>query len=126
MAKGVITEIGREKLCRAHSGDRELPKITQMALGSGGVDGDGQVIATSGEETELKIELLRRDIDSHTYPEKTTCRYVLRLGKDDLKDSFISEQGLYDEEGDLIAYKTFLPKGKDSDMEFVFNMDEIF
>ena len=36
------------------------------------------------------------------------------------------ELGLFDADGDLVAYKTFLPKGKDDDMEFIFDMDEIF
>ena len=51
MAQGVITEIGRKKLCRAHSGDQTLPAITQMAFGSGGVNADGNVIETTGAET---------------------------------------------------------------------------
>lgn len=128
MAKGVITEIGRMKLCKAHAGDIVLPKITQMAFGNGGIDAEGEVIGTTGKETALKSELLTRTVDSHSYVgvEETTCRYTLRLSKTDLANENISEQGLFDETGDLIAYKTFLPKGKDDDMEFVFDMDEVF
>lgn len=126
MAQGVITKTGREKLCKAHAGDITLPAITQMAFGSGGVDESGAVIATTGEEVSLRTELLKKDIDSHTYPITTTGRYSVRLGKEELADQTISEQGLFDAEGDLIAYKTFLPKGKDGDMEFIFDMDEIF
>lgn len=126
MAQGVITKTGREKLCRAHAGDISLPPITQMAFGSGGVDGDGAVVAATGEEVSLRAELLTKDIDSHSYPVTTTGRYSVRLGKTELADETISEMGLFDAEGDLVAYKTFLPKGKDGDMEFVFDMDEIF
>lgn len=128
MAQGVITEIGRKKLCKAHAGDLVLPKITQMAFGSGGVDGDGNVIETTGAETELKTELLKKNVDGHSYTndKETTCRYTVRLGKEELANKSISEQGLFDQDGDLIAYKTFLPKGKDDDMEFIFDMDEIF
>lgn len=128
MAQGVITKAGRKKLCIAHAGDDALPKITQMAFGSGGVGSDGAVIDPTGEETALKAELLRKNIDSHSYPDddQTTCRYTVRLSKEELANQSISEQGLFDEEGTLIAYKTFLPKGKDGDMEFVFDMDEIF
>ena len=43
-----------------------------------------------------------------------------------MSNQSISELGLYDEENDLVAIKTFLPKGKDEDMEFIFDMDEIF
>lgn len=126
MAQGVITKIGREKLCKAHAGDITLPVIVQMAFGDGGVDGSGMVIATTGEEISLRNELLRKEIDTHTYPETTTCRYSTRLGKAELANQNISEMGLFDAEGDLVAYKTFLSKGKDDDMEFIFDMDEIF
>ena len=128
MADGVITKIGRKKLCMAHSGDADLPKIAKMAFGDGGVTPDGIVIETTGEETALKNELLQKDLESHTYinEDQTTCRYKVTLEKTELANKNISEQGLFDEDGDLVAYKTFLPKGKDGDMEFIFEMDEIF
>lgn len=126
MAQGVITKTGREKLCRAHAGDISLPVITRMAFGNGGVDESGAVIAATGEEVSLRAELLSKDIEVHTYPETTTGRYSVRLGKSELVGEQLSEMGLVDAEGDLVAYKTFLPKGKDDDMEFVFDMDEIF
>ncbi len=126
MAEGKITKKGREKLCKAHAGDIVLPKITKMAFGNGGVDENGNVIETTGEETSLKNQLLIRDIDSHTFPISTTAKYILTLSKTDLADQYISKQGLFDSQGDLVAYKTFLPKGKDGDMEFQFEMDEIF
>ena len=126
MAQGVITIAGRRKLCQAHAGDIALPAITQMAFGAGGVDDSGGVIAATGEEVSLRDELLRKDISGHIYPEETTARYSTRLGKAELAGQSISEMGLFDSDGDLVAYKTFLPKGKDDDMEFCFDMDEIF
>lgn len=128
MAQGIITEIGRRKLCKAHSGDISLPAITDMAFGSGGIDADGNVIETTGKEQSLKNELLKKAIARHTYTDEkeTTCSYTAILEKMELVNQNISEQGLYDADGDLIAYKTFLPKGKDEDMEFVFDMNEVF
>lgn len=128
MAQAVITETGRKKLCKAHSGDIVLPGIVQMALGDGGLMEDGQPKATTGNEVALYSELLKREVDGHSYinESETTCRYTMRLGKTDLADKVLSEMGLYDSEGDLVAYKTFSGKGKDNDMEFVFDMDEIF
>lgn len=125
MAKGVLTDTGKEKICKAHAGDMTLPVITHIAFGSGGVDVDGNIIDTTGQETGLKSELLRVEIDSHFYPVTTTCRYTKRLLKTVLVGAYISEMGLYDAENDLIAYKTFPPKGKGDDEEFVFDMDEI-
>lgn len=126
MAKGVITAKGREKLCKAHAGTIALPKIVKMAFGDGGVNANNIVIETTGEETSLKKELLKKDLTGFTFPIATTCRYSVRLTKTELANKNISEQGLYDAENHLVAYKTFLPKGKDDDMEFVFDMDEIF
>ncbi|HIS61454.1 MAG: phage tail protein [Clostridiales bacterium] len=126
MAQGVITKKGREKLCKAHTGDATLPRITKMVFGNGGIGGGGQVIEPTGEETQLKGFLLEKTIESHSYPVTTTARYTAKLEKTELANENISEQGLVDEEGDLVAYKTFLPKGKDDDMEFIFDMDEIF
>ena len=54
--KGVITAVGRKKLCMAHAGDIALPVITQMAWGSGGADETGQPLDTTGNEIGLYQE----------------------------------------------------------------------
>lgn len=126
--KGVITAAGRKKLCMAHAGDIELPAITQMAWGSGGADETGQPLDTTGNEIGLYQELLRKDIESHEYVNQgqTTCRYTATLEAGELDNSYISEMGLYDSEGDLVAYRTFMRKGKDADIPQIYDMDEIF
>ena len=112
----------------AHVGDAELPAITKMAWGNGGVDGEGQPIATTGNEIGLYNELLIKDIESHEYTneERTTCRYTAILEAGELSGEEISEMGLYDSEGDLVAYRTFLRKGKDADIPQIYDMEEIF
>ena len=127
-AKGVITVVGRRKLCKAHAGDLTLPKITQMAWGDGGVLEDGTPKQTTGEETGLHNLLLKKDIEAHTYVDdaQTTCSYTATLEAEELTGKEISEMGVYDEEGDLIAYRTFLRKGKDADIPQIYDMDEIF
>lgn len=125
MATAVMTKKGREKLCKAHAGDLTLPKITQMGFGSGGIE-DGSVIIPTGDETALKQELLKKNIESHSFIDPATMRYTVTLAKEELANQKISEQALFDADGDMVAYKTFLEKGKDDDMEFVFDMDEIF
>ena len=126
--KGVITAVGRKKLCMTHAGDIALPVITQMAWGSGGADETGQPLDTTGNEIGLYQELLRKDIESHVYVNEgqTTCRYTATLEAGELDNSYISEMGLYDEDGDLIAYRTFMRKGKDADIPQIYDMDEIF
>ncbi len=126
--KGVITVAGRRKLCMAHAGDAALPAITRMAWGNGGVDGDGQPVEATGNEVGLYQELLSKEIASHGYVNegRTTCRYPATLEAGELDGEEISEMGLYDAEGDLVAYRTFLRKGKDADIPQIYDMDEIF
>jgi len=126
MAEAVTTVKGREKLCRAHAGDSLLPKLKYIAYGDGGTDADGNPLPPTGEEVSLHNELLRMEIDEHNYPIQTTCEYKSGLSKSDLANVYISELGIFDEEGDLIVYKTFLKKGKDDDMLFDFSLQEIF
>ena len=126
-SKGIITVIGRKKLCKAHAGDITLPPITQIAWGDGGVTEDGVPKATTGNEISLYNELLKKNISGHMYPveDETTCRYSGILDKGELTGKEISEMGLYDSDGDLIAYRTFLRKGKDEDIPLIFDMDEV-
>lgn len=127
-SKGIITVIGRKKLCKAHAGDIELPPITQIAWGDGGVDENGVPKETSGNEIALYNELLKKELIGHSYPvvPETTCRYRGQIEKGELTGKEISEMGLYDSEGDLITYRTFSRKGKDEDIPLGFDMDEIF
>ncbi len=126
--KGVITVTGRKKLCMAHSGAAQLPPITKMAWGNGGVDDRGEPIATTGNEVGLYNELLSKEIESYTFTNdtKTTCRYTATLEAAELTGEEISEMGLFDSEGDMVAYRTFLRKGKDEDIPQIYDMDEIF
>ena len=125
---GVITAIGRRKLCMAHAGDATLPPITKMAWGNGGIGDDGQPRGTTGNEIGLYSELLIKDIENHEYvnDEQTTCRYTATLEAGELDGEEISEMGLFDADGDLIIYRTFGRKWKDADIPQIYRMDEIF
>ena len=127
-SKGVITVTGRKKLCMAHAGDGSLPKIAKMVRGDGGVDEHGVPKATTGTEVGLHNKLLEKAVEGHSYVNegKTTCRYKATLEKGELTGKEISEMGLLDADGDLIAYRTFTKKGKDEDIPQEYDMDEIF
>ena len=126
--KGVITITGRKKLCMAHAGDIALPKIAKMVWGDGGVDENGQPKIATGNEVSLYNQLLVKDISAHSYvnDDNTTCRYEATLDKGELTGKEISEMGLLDEAGDLMAFRTFMRKGKDEDIPQIYDMDEIF
>lgn len=125
----VITTIAREKLVKARAGDITLPAIVGMAFGDGGVDSSGNVITLATTQAELVNELLRKTLDTedgHTYPSSMTCRYKCTLTESELAGTEISEIGLYDSDGDIVAIKNFARKGKDDDIEMSFTVDDIF
>ena len=130
-----IWQIEREllRLLEGRNCVRHMPGIlpclrSHRSHGEGGVTEDGVPKATTGNEISLYNELLKKNISGHMYPveDETTCRYSGILDKGELTGKEISEMGLYDSDGDLIAYRTFLRKGKDEDIPLIFDMDEVF
>ena len=126
MAQAVVTLKAKNKMMKARAGAITLPKIVGMAFGNGGVSSGGTVIQPEETQIALNGELLRKEIDSYEILSDTKCRYVCTLNNDELVGAHISEVALYDEEGDLVAIKNFLAKGKDSDLEITLQMDDEF
>lgn len=126
MADAVVTLGARKKMVKARAGVITLPAIVGMAFGDGGVDESGIPIAPSSSDTELKHEIYRKEIDNYSFISDTTCRYFCTLLMSECADANINELALYDSEGDIVAIKTFKSKGKDSDLEMTFRVDDIF
>lgn len=126
MADAVVTLKARKKMVRARAGEAELPPIVGMAFGTGGVTEAGIPIIPSSTDEGLKQEIFRKPVDSYTFTDDTTCRYLCTLAVSECANEDISELGLYDSEGDIIAIKTFKAKGKDADLEMTFRVDDIF
>ena len=122
----IITIAGRKKMLRARAGEIQLPKIVGFVFGDGGVDADGNVIAPLEAESELKNELLRKKYDTYTMLSDTKCKYECELKESELPGTAISEIGLYDADGDIIAIKRFTAKGKDSDISMTFYINDTF
>jgi phage-related tail fiber protein len=120
----VVTIKAREKMLKARAGEATLPKIVGFAFGNGGVDSGGNVIEPSEESNSLSNELLRKKIDGYQFTSNLVCRYSCTLEKTELAGYKISELALYDEDGDLVAIKNCLPKGKDDDLEMTFQIDD--
>lgn len=122
----VITKKARENMVKARAGAITLPQIVGMVFGSGGVDAGGTVIPPTEDQTGLMHELFRKVVDGYTFPSDTTCRYQCTLTEEELAGEEISEIGLYDENGDVAAIKTFTRKGKDDDVKQIYTLDDIF
>jgi len=126
MADAVVTQIARKKMMKARAGVIALPPIVGMAFGTGGVDDGGIPVEPSVSDEGLRNEVFRKAVDSYTFTDDTTCRYLCTLAASECVDQEISELGLYDSDGDIIAIKTFKSKGKDADIEMTFRIDDIF
>ena len=75
--KSVITKIRRKKMAEASHTTGTVAKITHIALGSGGVNGDGTVIVPLAENVALKKEVVRKPYTSSTKTSDTS--YELSL-----------------------------------------------
>lgn len=123
---GKMTDIGKQKLCKAHTGEAALPKIAQMVFGNGGLDDTGEPLAVTGQETALRSPLLVKEIGGYSYPDFVSADFWCRLTKPELAREYLSEVGLIDAEGDLVVYRTMRAMGKDEDMEIEFTLTETF
>ena len=70
--KSVITKIRRKKMAEASHTTGTVAKITHIALGSGGVNGDGTVIVPLAENVALKKEVVRKPYTSSTKTSDTS------------------------------------------------------
>ena len=127
MAENVlITKKARQNMVKARAGAISLPHIVGMAFGDGGTDEEGNVLTPEENQATLKHELYRKAIDGYSFPSDTSCRYECTLTEEELPNQYLSELGLYDENGDIVCIKNFQKKGKDSDFEMTFSVEDVF
>lgn len=122
--KSIITKVRRKKMAEAGM-TGTIAKITQIAVGSGGVDSGGNPRAVSDADTQLVKELLRKSYHACRTGSETSRIYDIKLEPDELVGEYISEIMLIDEDGDPVAFMTFLPKGKD-DEETIFSIEDSY
>jgi phage-related tail fiber protein len=127
VAESVVTNIAKRKIVEARAGLIEnLPIIIGMAFGNGAVKGS-DVRTPLASDTALQNETWRQAVESAVLQEDgISVLYTATLAKDTLAGDVINEVALYDAEGDLLAIKSFSNKGKDADMEMVFEIMDKF
>jgi phage-related tail fiber protein len=125
MAEYVITNVAKKKILEARAGIRPFSKIKGVAFGDGAIDGS-LIRAPSSRDTTLVHELLRKDVDGHEVISNLKIRYICTLTEPELAGKTLNELALFDEDGDLIAIKSFSGKGKDGDMQMIFELDDSF
>ena len=122
----IVTTKAKKKMLQARAGIiSSLPTIAGMAFGTGGYSG-GVVVDHDPDDNVLFSESYRKAIDGYTVVSDTQIRYACTIAAGVLDNTYISEVGLYDSAGDFVAFKSFLQKGKDADIEVVFECDDTF
>ncbi len=122
----VTTAYAREQMARARAEGTALTKVVKMAFGSGGVDQAGNPLPVDGTEQALKNQLLVKDISSYEFIAPATIRYICSLAENELAGAKINELALVDTAGKFTAVRTMTNKEKDADMEFIFEIDDIY
>nr|WP_256873539.1 phage tail protein [Paenibacillus kribbensis] len=122
----LTTAYAREQMARARAEGTVLTKVVKMAFGSGGVDQAGNPLPVGGTEQTLKHELLVKDISSYEFIAPATIRYSCSLAENELAGVKINELALVDTAGKFTAVRTMTNKEKDADMEFIFEIDDIY
>lgn len=127
MAESVVTNIAKKKIIQARAGlIPKLPKTVGMAFGDGAASGSS-IRTPLATDTALQHELHRQNIDGVELQEdEISALYSTTLAKTTLAGQVINEVALIDEDGDLLAIKSFSNKGKDGDMEMVFEILDKF
>lgn len=123
----LVTKKARNKMMKSRAEGIAVPKVVGFKFGKGGFDNvRGVVIEPSEDQLTLNDEIYQKVIDGYEYISELVCRFTCTLNPDELAGQMISEIALYDEDNDLVAIKNFTPKGKDSDLEMVFQIDDNF
>ena len=123
-ANSVITRIRREKMAEASHTTGRIAKIAYIALGSGGIGANGDVLMPISENVTLNEEVIRNPSTSSKTSD-TSYEYSIKLEKEELIGIFISELALIDEDGDAVAFSNFLAKGKD-ETEVTFAIEDSY
>ncbi|MEE3679037.1 phage tail protein [Bacillus safensis] len=121
----VTTLYARQQMAKARAEGTKLTKVVKMAFGNGGTK-DGKPISLDGTEQELKSELVQKEIDSYEFMELAKIRYTCTIAEGELAGEVINELALVDEDGKFTAIRTMTDKQKDGDIEFIFEIDDIY
>ncbi len=119
MSEAILLNQAKRKMLELRNSGETGWKITQFAVGDGGN------YTPDAEQTALKNELIRKDIESSS-KDGDAYRYIMRLSESECAGKQITEFGLVDSDGMLLCIKSFPAKKKDSDIEMVFKIDDTF
>lgn len=124
----VVSLFRRVAFCEYTSGARSsIAPITHFAVGTSGVDSDGDPVMPSETQTDVinRVGLYPVTV-SYPLTPRTTARYTGEIPDADLAGARINEAALIDSEGNAHQFINFYSKGKDAGVSMAFEFDDIF
>lgn len=118
MAEATTTNDFRRRLARRMFDESPLPRVAQMAFGDGGHGPNGTAKAPSADQNHLNHERIRKNLVSVVQEDPYSVTATGRLSKSELIGVSVSEAGLLDVAGNLLGFRNFAPKIKESDEEY--------
>mgnify|MGYP000861539530 CR=1 FL=1 len=115
MSEATTTNDFRRRLARHFYDNSSLPKAAIMAFGDGGHNQDGTSKTPNPNQTQLQHEVLRKTLTSVTQEDLYSVTGKGTISKPEAVGVSLSEAGLLDEAGNLMGFKNFAPKIKESD-----------
>ena len=113
MVDAVVVDSYRAKLAENLKSGNSLPKASYIQVGSGGHNATTLMASTFSADTKKLVS----PHDKHFAITPTVADKVFTakatIEESDLVGKYLSEAGLFDEDGNLIAYKTFSYQMKD-------------
>ncbi|NYT62352.1 phage tail protein [Alcaligenaceae bacterium] len=126
MASTVIANEYRARLADFHGGGSPLSPFGFMAFGDGGHNPDGTPKLADPDASGLQNELIRKPLNSITRTGPYTLECEGRLEPGELIGKHVSEAALLDAAGQVVAFKKFAPKVRDSDELYQVFIEPLF
>ena len=114
MSEAITTNNFRQRIARHFFDGSALPQVTHMAFGDGGHTGLTPKPA-NGTQTSLVHELLRKPLEVVTQEDVYSVTGTGRIEASELVGISISEAALLDSAGNVLGFRNFAPKVKESD-----------
>lgn len=114
MAEATTTDNFRQRLAKHMFDGTALPQATHMAFGDGGHNGLSPKPADASR-TGLYHEVLRKSLSSIVQEDAYSMTGTGRIEFSELIGISISEAALLDSGGNMLGFRNFAPKVKESD-----------
>lgn len=124
LADAILLNQAKRKMIKARFDGNSGIQIAGFVFGIG-LDRDGKAYVPDADQTELRHEIVRKELDSKMRISDTCYRYTGMLNELEGNGQYISEIGLIDTDGEVVCIKTFDKKIKNREAEMTFRIDDM-